>query len=258
MSDKKTSWIYRIIRWLVWLFSPKMKLEGAENLPQEPTVIVGNHCQMYGPIAAEIYFPKYSYIWCAGQMMHWKEVHGYAYQDFWSFKPKSVRWLFKIVSYLITPLSVCVFNNARTVPVYRDNRIITTFRESIALLQAGASLVIFPEHNAKFNNILYDFEDRFIDLARFYYRKTGKELSFVPAYIAPGLKTVYFCSPIRFHADAPIEEERRRIREYLMEQITEKAVSLPVHTVIPYRNIRKRDYPKNTPLEVYAHEEALS
>ena len=255
MQDKKTSWIYRLIRWLVWLFSPKIKLEGAEELPQEPVVFVGNHSQMFGPIAAELYFPKFSYIWCAGQMMHWKEVHGYAYEDFWSFKPRAVRWFFKIASYLITPLSVCVFNNARTIPVYRDTRIITTFRESIARLQEGHNVVIFPEHNQKHNNVIYDFEDKFIDLARFYYRKSGKELCFVPTYIAPKLKTVSFGEPIRFRADVPIEEERQRIREYLMRQITEKAVSLPAHTVIPYRNIRKRDYPQNTPLEVYAHEE---
>ena len=258
MQDKKTTWIYRLIRWLVWLFSPRMKLEGAEDLPRDPVVFVGNHCQMYGPIAAEIYFPKFSYIWCAGQMMHWKEVHGYAYEDFWSFKPKAVRWLFKLVSYLITPLSVCVFNNARTIPVYRDTRIITTFRESIARLQEGANVVIFPEHNQKRNNVIYDFEDKFIDLARFYYRKSGKELCFVPTYIAPKLKIVTFGEPIRFRADAPIEEERQRIREYLMRQITEKAVSLPAHTVIPYRNVRKRDYPRNHPLEVYAHEETDS
>ena len=258
MPDKKTSLIYRILKWFVWLFSPKMKLEGADKLPQEPVILVGNHSQMYGPIAAELHMPGRNYIWCAGQMMHWKEVHGYAYEDFWSFKPKAVRWLFKIASYLITPLSVCVFNNAHTIPVYRDTRIITTFRESIARLQEGASVVIFPEHNEKYNNILYEFEDKFIDLARFYYKKTGTELSFVPLYIAPTLARMYLGTPIRFCADMPIAEERQRIREHLMCQITELAASLPTHTVVPYRNIRKRDYPQNIPIEVYAHEEANS
>ena len=50
LNEKKTSWIYKVLRWLIWLFSPKYRLEGTENLPDEPCVIVGNHSHMYGPI----------------------------------------------------------------------------------------------------------------------------------------------------------------------------------------------------------------
>ena len=57
MDDKKTSWLYRVVRWLVWLFSPKYQLRGTENLPDGPCVIVGNHSHMYGPIAGELYTP---------------------------------------------------------------------------------------------------------------------------------------------------------------------------------------------------------
>ena len=110
--------------------------------------------------------------------------------------------------------------------------------------------MIFPEYNRKYNNIIYDFQDKFIDLARFYYKKTGNALSFVPMYIAPNLKTVFYGKPIRFDPSAPIEAERQRIKDYLMREITNIAVGLPEHTVVPYRNIRKKDYPKNTPLEV--------
>ena len=66
MEEKKTSLLYRIIRWFVWLFSPKYRLEGAEKLPEEPCIIVGNHSHMYGPIAGELYTPGPHYIWCAG------------------------------------------------------------------------------------------------------------------------------------------------------------------------------------------------
>ena len=252
MEDKKISPVYRGIRWLVRLFSPKIQVVGRENLPEEPCVIVGNHSQMYGPIAGELYTPGKHYIWCAGEMMHWKEVPDYAFEDFWSGKPKAVRWFFRLLSYLITPLSVCVFNNAHTIPVYHDTRLISTYRESIVKLQEGNTMVIFPEHHVKHNNILCEFQDKFIDLARFYYKKTGKELSFVPMYLTPKLKKMIFGLPIRFRSEAPIAEERRRICDELMEQITQIAVSLPKHTVVPYPNLPKKNYPKNIPLEVYA------
>lgn len=250
MDKKKTSFLYKIIRFFVLLFTPRMALVGAENMPEEPCVIVGNHSQMTGPIASELDLPGLHYTWCAGQMMNLKEVPAYAFEDFWSFKPRAVRWLFRLLSYLIAPLSVCIFNNAHTVPVYHDTRLLTTYRDAMQKLREGASMVIFPEYNKKYNNILYEFQDKFIDLARFYYKKTGTELCFVPLYIAPRLKKMFLGKPIRFRHDIPIEEERQRICRYLKEEITALAAAQPKHTVVPYRNIRKRDYPKNIPVEV--------
>ena len=254
MEDKKTSLMYRILKWFIWLFSPKYRLEGTENLPEEPCVIVGNHCHMYGPIEAELYTPGRHYVWCIGEMMHREEVSAYAFRDFWSGKPKWTLWFFRLLSHLITPLAVLLFNNAHTIAVYHDTRLITTYRESIARLQEKNSIVIFPEHYDEHNNIVHDFQDKFIDLARFYYKKTGIALSFVPMYLAPKLKTVFYGKPIVFRPEAPIAEERRRICEALMDSITEIAVSLPEHTVIPYPNVSKRYYPRNIPLEVYEHE----
>lgn len=254
MEDKKTTLIYRILRWLIWLFSPKIQLVGTENLPREPFVAVGNHSQMMGPIAGELYFPGKHYIWCAGEMMQRTEVAEYAFRDFWSFKPRWTHWFFKLMSVLITPFSLCLFNNAHTIPVYHDTRLITTYRRSMELLGEGYSIVIFPEKNQLYNNILYEFQDKFVDLARFYYKKAGKELAFVPMYLSPALKTLVFGKPIRFRADVPIQEERARICSLLKEEITQIAASLPTHTVVPYRNIRRRDYPKNKPVEVFDRE----
>jgi len=103
---------------------------------------------------------------------------------------------------------------------------------------------------------VHGFQDKFIDLARFYYKKTGTELNFVPMYLAPKLKKVYYGKPIRFRADADIKTERGRICGELMDAITEIAVSLPEHTVIPYPNISAQHYGKNIPLEVYQNEQA--
>lgn len=242
--------LYRVIKWLVRFFYPKMEVVGAENLPEEAALIVGNHAQMNGPIACELYFPGRHCTWCAGEMMHLKEVPAYAYRDFWSHKPKAVRWFYKLLSYLIAPLSVCIFNQGTTVPVYHDARLLTTFRETVKRLQAVESVVIFPERDGDYNHILCQFQDRFIDIARVYYKKTGVELAFVPMYIAPELKKMYIGAPIRFCGEHSIQEERQRICTYLMEEITAMACALPEHTVVPYRNIPKREYPSNIPREV--------
>jgi len=256
MPDKKPSLFFRLIKWLVKLFYPKIEVIGTENLPAEPSLIVGNHTQMNGPIACELYFPGKSYTWCAGEMMHLKEVPAYAYKDFWSQKPGYIRWFYKILSYIIAPLSVCVFNNADTIAVYRDIRLRNTFKETMEKLESGANVVIFPEHDKGYNHIVCDFQDKFIDVARMYHKRTGKELDFVPMYIAPKLKKMYLGKPLRFSAEAPIKDERRRICEYLMDEITHIACSLPEHTVVPYRNIPKKFYPSNIAPEERTNEEA--
>ena len=76
-----------------------------------------------------------------------------------------------------------------------------------------------------------------------------------PCTLAPRLKSPSFGEPVRFDPAAPIAGERARICDALMDRITDIAVSLPEHTVVPYPNIPKRDYPKNIPLEVTAKHE---
>ena len=248
-EKKKWSRLYAFIKWTIKVCYPKIEVVGQENLPEEPVIIVGNHCQMNGPIVGELYVPNAPYIWCAGEMMHLKDVPEYAFRDFWSQKPKWTHLFYKLLAYIVAPLSVCVFNNARTIGVYHDTRILSTFKNTVKKLQEGRSVVIFPEHDVKHNHIVYDFQDKFIDIAKLYYKKTGKELFFIPMYIAPKLKKICLGKPVRFNAAQQMETERSRICTYLMDEITAIAEALPEHTVVPYRNIPKKDYPSNRPKE---------
>lgn len=242
---------FRVIRWLVKVFYPKITVEGTENLPRESAIIVGNHTQMNGPICAELYFPGKRKTWCAYQMMKCKEVPAYAFQDFWSGKPRWTHWFYKALSYIIAPLSACVFTNAHTIPVYHDARLITTFKQTISALQAEENVIIFPECYTPHNHIVYEFQDKFVDVAKLYYKRTGKIINFVPLYIAPKLKKIYIGKAIPFCPDNSMEQERSRICNYLMDEITSIACSLPRHTVVPYPNIPKKDYPCNIPEEVH-------
>lgn len=249
MENKKTSVLYKGIKAMIRLCYPKMEVVGLENLPEEPVIFVGNHTQMNGPITAELYFPGEHYTWCAGQMMALKEVPGYAFQDFWSQKPKWTHPFYKVLAWLIAPLSVCIFNNANTIGVYHDTRIIGTFKNTVKRLQEGYHVTIFPEHDVKHNHIVYEFQEKFADVAKLYYKKTGNAVCFVPVYIAPKLKQLHIGKPIRYDPEESMDTQRGKICDYLMDTITNLACALPEHTVIPYRNIPKKDYPTNIPKE---------
>lgn len=249
IKEKFTSALSRgcfaVIRFLFWLFYPKCRFENMENLPDEPCILVGNHAKLNGPLMAELHLPCDRAIWTAGEMFSMREVPAYTYRDFWGGKPKSIRWIYRPLSYIMAPFCVSIFNNAHAIPVYRDTRVMMTLRKTVKKLNEGANIVIFPEHDAPHNHIVNDFQTKFIETARLYHRRTGKALAFVPMYVAPAFHATYIGKPIRYDPTAPALEEERRIADALMQAITDIAVSLPQHTVTPYNNIRRKYYPKN-------------
>lgn len=247
MEGKKVSPLFKLVKGFLRLVYPRIEIEGLENLPDGACIIAANHCQMDGPISCELYFPGNRYTWCAGEMMKLQDVPGYAFKDFWSQKPRHTHWFYRMLSYLIAPLSVLLFNNASTIGVYRDARVIATFRNTVSRLEEGARVIIFPEYDEKHNHILYKFQEGFVDAARLYHRKTKLDICIAPMYVAPRLKKMYIGKPVQFQPDRPFAEEKRRICAYLMEEITEMACALPRHTVVPYRNIPKKLYPQNRP-----------
>lgn len=244
-SGKKSHPLYRFIRFMVWVFFPKYTLEGTENLPEEPAVLIGNHSKANGPVALQLYNPRESYTWCISQMMHCKEVPAYAFEDFWSGKPKYTLWMYKLLSYLIAPLASFIMTNANTIGVYRDKRILRTFLESVECMQEGADVVIFPECYTEHNNIVHEFQRGFVELARLNYKKTKKSTPFVPMYVCPSLKKLVFGKPVYYNTEADPKEEADRICNELMAAISEMAYAQPRHKVVTYNNIRKKYYPEN-------------
>jgi len=245
MAGRDDAILYKVIKGAVRFLYPKIKVEGADKLPDCATIVIGNHSQMHGPIACELYFPGEHSTWCAGEMMKREEVADYAYRDFWSGKSKIVKPAFRLVSYLIAPLSVVIFNNADCIGVYKDRRVIATFRETVGKLKEGRRIIIFPEKAEDGEGFLCAFQEGFVDCARIYAKQTGLPVSFVPLYIAPRLHTMFLGDPVLFDPTTPIEEERLRICREMSRSILDMARVLPEHTVVPYRNVPKRRYPSS-------------
>ncbi len=251
-------WIYRFICFWIRLFYPKTEVVGQENLPDEPCIVVSNHCKLNGPIAGTFYFPGNHYIWCTWEMMHLKEVPAYAFQDFWSRKPKYTHGFYRLLSYFIAPFCVCIFRNGPSIAVYHDKRVLSTFRDTLNRLEEGANVIIFPEHDVPYDHILQDFQTGFVDVARSYYKQTGKCLQFVPMYLAPALHKMYLGKPIAFSPDTPSKEERQRVCGYLMTEISSIARSLPRHRVVPYLNLPKKEHVYNIPGDEITYEKTSS
>lgn len=237
--------VYRIARKIVSIVIPAYQTEKGENLPDGPAIVVGNHSQAYGPIAAELYFPRKHYTWCISEMMERERVADYAYKDFWSKKPALLRPFYRLFSYIIPGLAEIIFTNADTLPVYRDKRVMKTFQLSCDKLKEGAMIVIFPEDYTEYNNIVHEFQRGFVHVAKYYYRQYKEPVPFVPMYVCPGLHKLVFGKPIMYDPKASQKDEAERICKYLQESISELAYAQPRHRVVPYPNVSKKDYPFN-------------
>ncbi len=247
MKKKKTHFLYKLICRFGYWFFPKFEIEGYENVKDGDCIIAGNHCQVYGPIANELYMKGDFRIWCASEVMDKKVISDYAYREFWGRKPKWTKWFYKLLSKL-GPVVAQVFIDAHTIPVYRGLAVIKTFNYSIESLNEGANNVLFLENYNPHNNIINEFKEGFVDLGRMYYKKHGKILKFAPMYVAPSLKKIYIGKPTAFDPNANMDDERARIKKYLMDEVTNIAVSLPNHKVVPFANGTKAEWPMSLPL----------
>lgn len=212
MTAKSFNWLFKIFRKIVKFLYPKITISGKENLPEEPVILVANHAQMHGPICCEIYPPRESRTWCAAEMLTVREVPKYAYHDFWWVKPALSKPFYKFLSYIIAPISAIIFANANTIPVWRNKRVISTFKQTVNTLIEGKDVIIFPEKNHLENNILCTFQQNFVDVARLYYKRTGKVLSFVPMYIAPRLNKICLGTAIQYDPENDRDLERAHLR----------------------------------------------
>ena len=68
-------------------------------------------------------------------------------------------------------------------------------------------------------------------------------MTFVPCYLAVKLNKVVYGKGIKFDANDDINNQRKIIKEYLMNEITNMALELPRHKVVVYDNIGKKKQP---------------
>lgn len=234
--------IFNLLKKCTKVFYKKPKFLNVENLQELPTIFVSNHAQIHGPLVSELYMPYKNYTWITGEALSIKEFKSYAYKDFWSNKSKPIRWFYKGFSYAISPFAVWLFKRARVIGVYKDFKIVKTYRETISKLEKGSNIVIFPENREKCNLFINEFQKNFVDIARLYYKKAKKCISFTPMYIAPTIKTVVFGKPITFDNKDDFSLQKEKIINHLKDEITSIALNLPPHAITPYENIARKFY----------------
>ena len=199
-------------------------LDHVRTDPDNPLVFLGNHAEIYGPIASALCFPVPVRFWVISKMMfNKKDVRAYMYENTFSKKTFLPVFVRKLLAWYLGWLSVNIMNSLRAIAVYRDSpmKLRQTIRESAEALAAGENPMIFPEHpEGKYvKNGISELSPGFLMLAEAWWKKSGKKLRLMPVYANREQRTFTFGDEIDYEPENGFAAEQDRILKEAYEQL---------------------------------------
>ena len=206
--------LFRALAAVVRTVSPKMETVWEEPFAGEPSVFVCNHVGALGPIDMVVKFPlrEDCLAWCNEGIMNRKTCPAYVRQDYWWEPGCRLEPLYNAtLPYLAAAILPPILRSAPGVPVYHDQRVMTTMRQSLRLLKEGKCLIIYPEQPSGYQSHHDWINTGFLQIAVMYYRATGKALRFYPVHIDYHHHVFQVARPIAFDTARTLEEQQEEI-----------------------------------------------
>ena len=205
-----------------------VNLDHVKTDPDNPIVFLGNHAEIYGPIASALCFPVPVRFWVINKMMFRKQdVRKYLYENTFSKKTFLPVFVRKLLAWYLGWLSVNVMNALKAIAVYRDSpmKLRQTIRESVEALENGDNLMIFPEHpEGKYQKGgVSEFSPGFVMLAEAWWKKSGKKLRIMPVYANREERTFTFGNEIDYEPENRYAAEQERIMKDARDQMLQMA-----------------------------------
>ena len=201
-------------------------LDHVRTDPDNPIVFLGNHAEIYGPIASALCFPYKVRFWVINKMMfNKKDVRAYLYENTFSKKTFLPVFVRRLLAWYLGWLSVNVMNALRAIAVYRDSpmKLRQTIRESVDALNNGENLMIFPEHpEGKYvKGGISELSPGFLMLAEAWWKKSGRKLRMMPVFANREKRTFTFGDEIVYEPENGYAAEQERILKEAYDQLVE-------------------------------------
>ena len=137
------------------------------------SIIVSNHEGTDAPLSLELYCDQPLRMWGAAEMNSGL-ISMYRYQTrvYYHEKKHWNIWLARLFCLLACPLTNLFYKGLNLISTYRDVRFRRTLRESLAAMEQGESIVVFPEDSKNgYLPQLEGFFEGFVMLAEVAYRR---------------------------------------------------------------------------------------
>ena len=196
----------------------------AVESPDGPAVYVCSHRNLSGPLATLCWLPFAPRPWVLHVFLE-RESCRKQYRDYtFSRRFGMPGPLASLAAWASSGYVSRLMNSLGAVPVYRGMaQLGATFRESIAALQRGESLLIFPDVDyTSDSGGIGEIYEGFLLLERLWRKKAEEPLDFSPLRLDASARTITAGRTVRFNRDADWKEELVRVREALREEINRK------------------------------------
>lgn len=183
-SNSGRTSFFRFIKRIARLFVRAPKWEYVGEKPQGPCIYISNHSAASGPATYELYFPEDMRIWGTYEMCgDFKSRWRYLDQVYFHQKKQRTKFTSFFLATILSPILALFYKGMRIIPTYPDHRLMDTMKMSIAELEKGVSILIFPENSSDgYHEVLTEFYGGFLTLAKLYHAQTGKDIPIVNMY----------------------------------------------------------------------------
>lgn len=223
--------VYRI---LYFFFHCRFTLPDYLKNNDEPVVFVANHYSVFGPVSFILSIPLSYEIWMNEDIITPQSsaaTFAPGIESLFPFLSTRVRnWLCEKLGALACRILV----RFGSIPVNRNNpaKLFTTMRQSVASLESGKNILIFPETGYPEYSLtsVTPFFSGFATIGAVYYRKTKKKFRFVPCYIDQQHHQIRFGEPSVYEPEGTeITAETTRVSDELNLRIREMAAASQGH-----------------------------
>jgi len=195
---------------------------GRRHLSQRgPLILVSNHAGSFGPISVMTSLPVRLHPWVTYEVTDVARAAERIRREFMEeelhLKPPLSAWLARVVA----RICVALMRDLGAVPVYdRSRKIRDTVSRSLSLLEQGRSILVFPENAATpVNGLMREFCTGFIHVAKLYYEKTRRAVTFLPVAVNKRVQGIMVGEPIAFDGTTPFHAEKLRLKRELTSTI---------------------------------------
>lgn len=221
--------LYWLLR-AVGAFS-RYRLVGRERLPQRgPAVYLANHLGSLGPVVIVLSVPIRFYPWVKADLTDRRRSPGHLLREFVRPVLHLSGWAGLGMANLISAITVPLLRGIGCIPVEADGPLTRrAFRESLARLQEGRSVLIFPEDSrapADPETEIHLFNGGFVELCRLYHRMTGVLLPVYPLAVNPHRKCVVIGAPAYYVEQTHWRESIAQFADRMREEIRQLYLSV--------------------------------
>ncbi len=221
VPKKKQPFFSAVKKVLLRPFYRKPKVYLPEEGMQEKCIVLANHAAKSGPVGIELFLPLFSVKWAAHEMLgDYKTRRAYLRDVYYMRKKGWGRARASFVSAFEAVFSRLVYKGIKTIATYRDMRLLKTLRNSKSVLDAGNSVVIFPEDSdAGYFEEMRSFHAGFVLLSEYYYNKTGEDLPVYPCYYHAKKRVLAVGEPVKVNHLLRLGKKREEIAELVKEKV---------------------------------------